>query len=560
MMNRSAWSVALAAAVGTTLLLAVGHQQVGYVRDEGIYFEASRRYAQWVADLGDDPGRGFRRSARDRAFGYNHEHPALMKTVAGLSARWLTSVEGSGDPASTRGAWISEGMAMRLPAQLTAGFGVFLLVLAGARRFGVWAGLLAATYVIAAPHVWFHAGLHAFDVPVAVATLAVALVYSRALRHPGWGVALGPVLGFAIAIKHNALWLGPLLVVHGWSWLWVRRSTDGPQRWGAWVGLPFCSMLVFAPLTVLATWPWLWSDPIGRFRRYLEFHAHHNWYNTEFLGVNYNQPPMPIAYPWVMTFATVPTVLLLLTILGFASMRSAEVDTDGPRVRGDFWRPIPKMTDAVESSLWLVLALFPLLLISHPRTPIFGGTKHWITAYPFFALAAARAWARLWQSCGGRRRWAEPLGWALVLTPSIAATVKGHPYGLSQYAAFVGGPRGAADLGLQRGFWGYAVRPLLPSAQDHTPLYLHDVHPLAQVQYERDGLWPVGLEIGNLGVARSGLLFHERHMLADELRSWDRFGTSAPVDVLELEDVPLTSLYLLEESSTSRTRVRATDP
>ena len=60
-------------------------------------------------------------------------------------------------------------------------------------------------------------------------------------------------------------------------------------------------------LTVLALWPWLWSDPVGRLREYIEFHQFHAYYNTEFLGINYNRPPLPISYPFVLTWATVPT-------------------------------------------------------------------------------------------------------------------------------------------------------------------------------------------------------------------------------------------------------------
>jgi hypothetical protein len=58
-------------AIVTTVLLALGHRDVGYARDEGIYFEASRRYAAWVQ--GDVP--------RDQAFAFNSEHPVLMKTA-----------------------------------------------------------------------------------------------------------------------------------------------------------------------------------------------------------------------------------------------------------------------------------------------------------------------------------------------------------------------------------------------------------------------------------------------------------------------------------------------
>ncbi|MGF2075737.1 hypothetical protein, partial [Enterococcus casseliflavus] len=38
--------------------------------------------------------------------------------------------------------------------------------------------------------------------------------------------------------------------------------------------------------------------------------------------------------------------------------------------------------------LLLGCLLAPLVIIALPWTPIFGGTKHWFTAYPFLALFA----------------------------------------------------------------------------------------------------------------------------------------------------------------------------
>ena len=51
MTRRNHLLVALALGLATTTLLALGHRRVGYVRDEGIYFLASRQYAAWAANL-----------------------------------------------------------------------------------------------------------------------------------------------------------------------------------------------------------------------------------------------------------------------------------------------------------------------------------------------------------------------------------------------------------------------------------------------------------------------------------------------------------------------------
>jgi hypothetical protein len=540
-LGRTQWALAVVLGLLTVVLLSIGHRDVGYVRDEGIYFDASRSYAGWVAQLAREPGEALRAQTRDNAFAINHEHPALMKIAGGLAARLLSRPTADGRQGAIP--VMHEGAAMRLPAQILAGLGVTLLFAIGFRRGGLVPGLLAAGFFILLPRVWFNAGLHAFDVPVAVATLAVALVYRRALHDRRFGIALGPLLGLAIAIKHNALFLGMLLGVHYYATLLLARRDGEPITRGQWFPLPLVSMATLAPLTAFALWPWLWSAPIERFAEYLAFHRQHSWYNMEFLGVNYNQPPMPVGYASVMAWATVPTVLLLLAALGLA----LGVGTDlrrGPLVetRPSFAAPIPgRRRDGL---LFAMLGLFPVALISLPSTPIFGGTKHFITAYPFLALAAADAWALLWArvELGARTRVLQPAAFVLCLGPSAFATVDGHPFGLSQYAPLPGGPRGAAELGLNRGFWGHAVLPLLPEIEGDR-LYLHDLHEYARQQYAREGRWPRGVEPVPPSRATDALLFHEHHMVSDEVTVWNAMHTTAPCSVLSLDDVPLTSLY-----------------
>lgn len=567
MKERGPWLVALLLGVSTVLGLSIAHRSVGYARDEGVYFEAGRSYAAWVSRLGSAPGEANQAKVRDRYFRINNEHPALIKLAGGLSGRVfarapVAEANPKRDVDLAEGGLVPimrEGTAMRLPAQLLAGFGVFMLVLAG-RRFGngLAAGVLAAGWFILQPRVFFHAGLDAFDVPIAVATLAVVLAYRRALDDPRWGIGLGVVLGVAIAIKHNALFIGPLLWLHYLACLGHARVRQGRKlRATQIVPLPFVSMAVLAPLVAIALWPWLWTDTIARIGEYFAFHREHAYYNMEFWGHNFNRPPLPISYPAVMTFATVPAVSLLLGGLGLGLMLRGDLGrgegADETAAVGTFLRPLPEAWPRLDGVLLAIFAVFPLALIALPWIPIFGGTKHWLTAYPFWALAAAYAWGRLWAHVELPTRWrhAPTLALVLVLVPGAWSTIDGHPYGLSQYAPLVGGPRGAAGLGLNRGFWGHAVTPLLDAERraeaegggQRTRVYLHDIHAAARRQYAREGRWPEGWAPGNLAQARAGLIFHERHMMVDEVGLWNALGTARPRLVLTLDDVPLTSLY-----------------
>jgi 4-amino-4-deoxy-L-arabinose transferase-like glycosyltransferase len=562
-MNRRAALLAAALGLCVTGLLVRGHQNVGYVRDEGIYFHASRAYADWSARVLAQPSLLADRPLRDRAFSVNREHPALMKIAGGLSARLFSEPGPPGQPDQPRAhagllPLLPEGAAMRLPAQLLAGLGAALLFLAGwslARRDTspapapsdlsippVVPALLAALAFIGLPHVWYHAGLHAFDVPVAVLTLAVVLCYRRALSSARWSLLLGPLLGVAISIKHNALFIPLLLGVHYLASLALARRR--PTR-GQWLPLPFVSMAVLAPPTVLALWPWLWSEPVARLGEYFEFHRLHAYYNTEYFSLNYNQPPLPWSYPFVLTWATVPSALLLLAAIGLALAVRRDLSEKPSDTAPPTWTAPLRGHPTRDGLLWLLFALFPLLLISLPTIPIFGGTKHWLTAYPFLALAAAHAWVVLWETLAprGRARLLPAALLPLVLVPALWSTAHGHPYGISQYAPLVGGARGAADLGLLRGFWGGSVLPLLEDMSlQPAPLHVHDLHELARQQYEREGRWPPVPAVP-LSRARAALLFHERHMLSDEIAVWNTLGTTSPSAVLTLDDVPLTSLY-----------------
>src|SRR5262249_30572891 len=98
------------------------------------------------------------------------------------------------------------------------------------------------------------------------------------------------------------------------------------------------------------------------------------------------------------------------------------------------------------------------------NTPIFGGTKHWITAYPFVCLFAGAGfdWAlrnirELLPSRLRRFKVPEVAVAACVLLGPLVMTLHAHPWGLSAYMPIVGGTPGGASLGLNRSFWGYTT-------------------------------------------------------------------------------------------------------
>ena len=132
----------------------------------------------------------------------------------------------------------------------------------------------------------------------------------------------------------------------------------------------------------------------------------------------------------------------------------------------------------------------------------------------------------------------------LVLVPGGWSTLHEHRLGLSQYAPLVGGARGAAALGLNRGFWGHTVTDVLPDGDELGvgPAYVHDVHAYAITQYRREGRWP-SWKRSNPERARVGLIFPELHMTTDEVRLWNAMGGTRPAGFVLLDGVPVTILY-----------------
>ena len=206
--------------------------------------------------------------------------------------------------------------------------------------------------------------------------------------------------------------------------------------------------------------------------------------------------------------------------------------------------------------LLAINALFPLLLIALPSTPIFGGTKHWLPAYPFLALLAgwpsrgSRCAARRWRRAAAAPRCSCLL--ARIALPGALSTWLTHPFGLSQYNALAGGPAGGADLGLNRQFWGYATRQLLPWINKTLPtnarVYFHDTnHASLRAPTCATGCCgPTSLRRdGAPGHRRLDLRHGDPRAALQQVRLLDLGGLRdrAPAKVLDLDGVPLVSVY-----------------
>jgi 4-amino-4-deoxy-L-arabinose transferase-like glycosyltransferase len=525
-LDRFDFACAAALGLGYLVLLLSTVRDLGYARDEGFYFQAARSYEAWFDLLHTDFARALEPSTVDRYWAVNHEHPALIKSLFALSHRYLWS---------GLQLFKEQGTAYRFPAMVLSSLGVAFTYVWGARESGRWAGLVSALSFALMPRVFHHAHLACFDMPVTALLLITSYAFARSLEGGvAWSIATGVLYGLLLDTKHNAWLLPGAFVLH----FGLSRGAHAVRqlRAGRWaVPHAFLAMLLISPCVFYLCWPWIWHDTLQRLQDYAHFHLQHEYYNMEFLGQTYWKPPMPRLYAWVMTLATVPSVTLISFGIGLVAC---------------FWRRWPASTPL----LWLLCLLMCYAPWWSDQTPIFGGTKHWMTAYPFLCLFAgqgfvfaARRVAALWPHKGWQRA-ALPLLAASVLVGPLCMTLHSAPWGLSFYTPLVGGAPGAASLGLNRTFWGYTTGAVQGFINQRAPkranVYVHDTALQSWEMLRADGRIRNDLR-GTLSIPGSALALyhHEPHMHRVEYETWLDYGHAAPALVGTFDGVPVIWVY-----------------
>jgi 4-amino-4-deoxy-L-arabinose transferase-like glycosyltransferase len=546
--SRAPWidlGVATLIGVVYVALLLTTTSDLGYARDEGFYFDAARSYQRWFELLLSNPHAAFVPKTIDAAWSSNHEHPALLKSLFALSNLFLQK---------RHHLFALEGTSFRFPAMLLAGLLLAVSYAFTARRFGRAAAVVASLGLGFMPGFFHHAHLACFDVPIVAMFAFTAFAYAKSLetKGVGWPLVTAIFFGLALDTKHNAWFLPIAGTAHFVCTAVLARLVGAPVVLSVRRSFfTLAAMGIVGPLVFYALWPWIWHDTIPRLHEYVSFHTNHEYYNMEFLGENYWKPPMPRGYAWLMTLATVPTITLLLGTLGLAARAVSfvrEVRAKDPLVIGP-----------LREDLFLALCLFASYgAWLSTGTPIFGGTKHWMTAYPFLCIFGAHAFCL---ALGSLRelltarapRFAQGAALAvlaafLVLAAPVVETLHAHPFGLSAYVPIVGGAPGGASLGLNRSFWGYTTGSVAPylnrAAPKHGRIYIHDTAWQAWLMLQEDGTIRKDLvAVGSADQADFVLYHHELHMEGQEYQAWVAFGTAAPAEIAGPDGVPVILVY-----------------
>lgn len=581
-----AFGLALAAAYVAVVL--AGAHTLGFMRDEGMYFDAAKSYAGWFEVL-LSPDKATRATAFtqpvvDAHWAANAEHPSLVKSCFALSWIYFWKTWPTGLVELFHRSWITtplawlvagaakiapklfteESAAFRFPGMVAGGLVLYVTYLFASEVGGRAAGVIAALLQAAIPRAFFDAHLAGFDAAAALAWVAVAYTYWRGLRSMGWAMAAGFVWGLALLTKHNS-WFLPVVFVGHYAWLAydVLRARPGahptlrgrarklPIPW------PFLFMGFFGPAIFVYGWPRLWFDTWSRIDWYFTFHARHDYYNIEYLHRTYFQPPLPISMPYLLVLATVPLSTLVAMGIGVVSRWRAILAPALPAgvARTD--------DDRRTAFFWFFNMNLPIAIIAHPKVPHFGGTKHWHPAYPFLCMFAGLGVlfvARKLAAAIAERRASIPrpstvaafgaATGAMVLAPAAVETQRSHPHGLTQYTPVVGGPSGGADLGLNRGFWGYETGAIDAWLNQHLPkggrVYVNDTFVSSWEQLRADGRVrrDIEAEWWNPATCDVAVIEHEQHMDEVEHQIWIAFGTVTPAHVVTLEGAPTLTVYV----------------
>jgi 4-amino-4-deoxy-L-arabinose transferase-like glycosyltransferase len=560
------WLVFWILVVGYAWWLLSTVHNLGYSRDEGFYFQAADSYLDWFRILADDPGKALHKAVVDRYWRVNHEHPALIKSLFGLSRHWLYD----------QLHWFDEkGTSYRFVGIALSALSVGTVYRLGKTTIGREAAIVAALLFAFMPRVFYHSHLDCFDMPVLAMWLFTTHAYWKTLQRPSLLGALwcGVLYGLLLDTKHNS-WLLPFALVAHWC------LAHGGQLLNAWsrrkLGIPpaLFAMALIGPLVFYALWPWIWSDTLPRLVEYVKFHTAHVYYNMEFLGHTYFEPPFPRTYAPLMSLATVPFITWVLCAIGLGNVlrrlwRERVLPCAvGLKAHGlpALWRgePVDPQLHRTHSTfvLWGLCVLASYAPWFSDSSPIFGGTKHWLIAYPFLCLFAGWGFVMVVRAAcrslaGARTGWWRPgYGWVargalavVLLLGPFTMTAHSHPWGLSTYLPIVGGAPGGATIGLNRSFWGYTTGAIThfineAATRKRERIFIHDTALQSWSMLEHDRRvkrsFRPQLDVPGSSIA---IYHHEQHMARVEHQIWVDYGTVKPIHIGAFDGVPVVWLY-----------------
>ena len=415
---RATWiamAAVFAVAVAVRWIDLNGH---GETWDEAVYWASGRNYITNLLSLDASPS----------LWSWNYEHPPVMKYLAGIGAQLA---DGYGPARALSAVWVA--------------IGCMLLVPIGTRLFSRRAGIFAAVISALLPPLVAHGQIVGHEA-VAVMWWPLGILLGLTLRDGDPDrrtlrlrmVAIGVVIGLAIASRFTNGLLGPLCIVL------VLDKGDRRTWLEGLVGMP-----IVALGTLYAVWPRLWPHPILNLE--LAFAKLSKSHSLEpFLGAVTNHPGPHYFLTYLV--ATLPIAILVGVVL--------------------FVIPAAFAVRARRSSALILLAwfVFPLgVMISPVRQ---DGVRYVLPCVLALAMASAAGWDWL----ATKLRW--PYAFRAItaaVTIYLAVTlVRVHPYYLDYFAEQVGGAGTVAEHAwFETAWWGEGVDRAVDYVNDNAPTGAH---------------------------------------------------------------------------------------
>ena len=454
----------LAGLIGLVILLFIFNTShlIGFVRDEGFYMRAASLKADWFESIEESFLKGnfiepFRKENIDKYFRYNREHPTLMKNLFGFSQYLLYRKLG----------WLSFAGSARFVAALFAMLTAMMIYLFGLMFFNRFTAVTSSLMFFMMPHIFFHSHLVCFDVPILFFWTGTFVLYALYLNNRSLKLAVATAVffGLGMAVKHNVFFI-PVTIAPLWFVMHIIKYRKDPESAGIkgfFKSIPIVFWLfIFVSIPVyFLQWPWIWYDTVDRFMWYFNFHARHVNYTNYYFGQELATAPFPISFPWGMTLFTTPVIHLIFFIAGIYFFVERTVKE--------------KNWHSKEIYISLIIgSLFPIALISHPSVVIFGGIKHWFTGYPLMMTAGVfvvyRGLSILFDRFGRKKVLIINSAFFIVAAMALVPlNVKFSMRGAAFFNKLIGGAQGAAELRMQRNFWGYDILDLVPELNRVAP-------------------------------------------------------------------------------------------
>jgi 4-amino-4-deoxy-L-arabinose transferase-like glycosyltransferase len=436
--------------MGAILVVALGVRLVGLgdqgqTWDEEVNWAAGKNYVTNVLAL----------DFSERSWGWNFEHPPVMKLLAGIGAQFS---DGFGVARALSALWVALGCALLVPI--------------GTRLYRFRVGMLAGAIAALLPPLVAHGQIVGHEAPT-VLWWALGILLSlgahdylpaddrRALRVLLSRLAgIGIVIGVAIASRFVNGLLGPLCA--------VIVVLQAPRRWRtATLGWGAVLMPLTAIVTIYALWPRLWEHPIANlqlaFAKLGKLHA-----EEPFLGELTSQPGP--GYFAIYLVATLPIGILGAVVAWFG--RSGVESYRAIRSRSDRWAAADRVPSrervraAIIVFAWLVIPLAGIML-SPVRQ---DGVRYVMPCVLVFAVIAAAGFDGLAMLVEKRRRLGRTfhaLAGVVVLYLGFTI-VRTAPYYLDYFGEHTGGAGAVAESRtFETAWWGEGLDRAVAYVNEH---------------------------------------------------------------------------------------------